>query len=389
MNTLEIIFIASIAILFYTYIGYGILIRIISLFRKPIIITEMDDHDLPNIAHIVASYNEGDIIEEKILNSLSLDYPKDKLKTILVTDGSNDNSAEIIKKYPGIIHFHRSERAGKLAAVNRVIRELGEPIVVFSDANAMLSIQSLRKMAGHFQNNRVGAVAGEKIVLNDQTADAASAGEGIYWKYESWLKKMDYKINTVVGAAGELFAVRRHLYQSPEKDVLIEDFITSMHIAKEGYIVAYEPEAKAVENASFSVTEEAKRKIRISAGGLQAVIRLYELLNPFRFGMLSFQYISHRVLRWTLAPMALFTVFWSNIILAKHGHPFYDFTMFLQVSFYLLALIGYYLESQKLKIKVFFVPFYFIFMNACVYLGAARLMKGNTQVTWEKALRKS
>lgn len=336
---MEALFFIALGILVYTYFGYGLVAKLITLFIKQEELPTLSDEDLPEITHIIAAYNEGSILTQKIENSTSLNYPAHKLTTIFVTDGSTDGSESMIQSDNRLISYHVPTRGGKLAAVNRVMSNVETGITVFSDANAMLNRDALRNMAHHFQNNLVGAVAGEKVVQTDATDDATSAGEGFYWKYESWLKKLDYQLYSVVGAAGELFAIRTHLYESPQANMLIEDFITSMKVAKKGYRVAYAPDAIASETSSASISEEIKRKIRISAGGLQAVVVLRSLLNPFRYGWLSFQYISHRVLRWTLAPLSLIVVLLSNIYLINTGSVFYESVLFLQILFYAHFLI--------------------------------------------------
>ncbi len=162
----------------------------------------------------------------------------------------------------------------------------------------------------------------------------------------------------------------------------------TMEIAAEGYKVVYEPEAYAIEGPSDNITEEFKRKKRIAAGGWQAVYRLKRVLNPFKYGWLSFQYISHRVLRWTLAPFSLPLILLLNIYLSvANNSEFYNYLLFLQILFYSLALIGWVLEQRKLKLKVFFVPFYFCFMNYAVFAGLFNLLKGQQSVVWEKAKR--
>ncbi len=385
---MEFLFIISLAILAYTYVGYGLVVKFLTLFAKKVSLPKLEDEDLPEITHIIAAYNEEEILEEKINNCISLNYPSSKVKTIIVTDGSTDRSADMVKSAMGVINYHSEKRAGKLAAVNRVIKDVTSGIMVFSDANAMLNDAALRNIAHHFQNNMVGAVAGEKMVKSDDADDATSSGEGLYWKYESWLKKMDYQLNSVVGAAGELFAIRTHLYECPNSDMLIEDFITSITVAKKGYRVAYAPEAIASESSSVSISEEVKRKVRISAGGLQAVMFFRSLLNPFRYGLLSFQYVSHRVLRWTLAPLCLITALISNIFLLSSSMVVYEVLFLLQTFFYVLSTAGYYFKQHKIKIKIAFVPFYFSFMNLSVFMGLFRLLSGNYAVTWEKAIRK-
>ena len=221
-----------------------------------------------------------------------------------------------------------------------------------------------------------------------QDKDAAnSAGEGFYWKYESTLKRWDSEFHSVVGAAGELFSIRTELYESVPSNTVIEDFVMTLQIAMDGYKVVYEPDAYAVEGSSASVQEELKRKIRIAAGGFQAIQRLSPLLNIFKYGWLSFQYISHRVLRWTITPLALILTFITNIPLALNSEPIFKWLMIGQILFYTLAFIGYLLEKRQLKMKAFFIPYYFCVMNYAVIRGFGRFMKGSQSVVWEKAKR--
>jgi len=191
----------------------------------------------------------------------------------------------------------------------------------------------------------------------------------------------------VVGAAGELFSLRTELFEAVKKDTIIEDFYMTLRIAQKGYQVVYEPDAFAAEHSSASVKEELKRKIRIAAGGIQAIVRLASLLNIFRYGVLSFQYISHRVLRWTLAPLALPIILITNFILAMGGSPIYQFILGCQIMFYLMAILGYILETKKIKLKAFFVPYYFCIMNYAVYRGFFRYLGDNQSVMWERSKR--
>lgn len=388
METIEIIFWLSLGILFYTYIGYGLVAYVLTKLKHGTRLEDLETSDLPDVTHVIAAYNEEDLIEDKIINCYELDYPKSKIKTIIVADGSTDKTTEIIKKYPWVKLYFSPERNGKLAAVDRVMKDVQSPITVFSDANSMINSAGMRKMVRHFQLNTVGAVAGEKVVINEEKEDAASAGEGIYWKYESFLKKLDYQLHSVVGAAGELFAVRTHLFETPEKNALIEDFLITMNITAKGYRVAYEPEAKAKEYASANIGEEMKRKVRISAGGLQSVWILKSLLNPFKYGLLTFQYVSHRAIRWTLAPVALMLMLVTNAFLLESSIVIYALVFIGQVTFYALSIAGYYSENRKLKIKALFVPFYFTFMNVSIYMGLFKLMTGAFSVKWEKAGRR-
>ncbi len=358
-------------------------------FKEPVIPA---DKDLPDVTFVVAAYNEQDWIIDKIENCLEFDYPKDKITFLFVTDGSSDQTPVLIEKYQypaDVKHvlYHEDARRGKIAAVERIMEFVKTPIVIYTDANTVVNKKAIKNIVRHYQNPQVGAVAGEKRISLDDKDAANSAGEGIYWKYESKLKEWDSELYSVVGAAGELFSLRTELYQAVPEDTIIEDFYMTLKIAAKGNLVRYEPKAYAVENSSASVGEELKRKIRIAAGGIQAIMRLLPLLNPFKHGVLTFQYVSHRVLRWTLAPLALPIIFVVNAILAMSGNPFYKFVFACQLIFYISALIGWLFERRKLKFKAFFVPYYFCIMNYAVYRGFFRIINGKQSVVWEKAKR--
>ncbi len=284
--------------------------------------------------------------------------------------------------------YFKPERMGKSAAVTRAMSFVTSPIVVFTDANTMLNKESVLEIVRMFENKKVGCVAGEKRVVGNK-ADEASSTEGIYWKYESKLKELDYRLYSAVGAAGELFALRRELFEPLPDDTLLDDFVLSMKIAMNGHVIAYCKDAYAIEEASAGMKEEGKRKVRIAAGGLQSIIRLKPLLNIFRYGTLSWQYTSHRVLRWSVTPLFLFLLFPLNIILCIfEPHSVLYFTIFaLQVLFYLSALLGYYGALKGIKSKLLYISYYFVFMNINVFKGIGYLCKNKGRGTWEKAKR--
>jgi len=378
-------------VVFYTYIGYGLLLwllnRLKSIFSKPA--ARQYGHGFePEVALVIAAYNEEDYIEDKIKNTLALDYPVEKLGIYFITDGSNDRTPGIIQQYPRFTLLHEAARRGKAAAMNRAMNYIREPFVVFCDANTVLNTACIKEMVKFYADPAVGAVAGEKKIYQPRQAKAASAGEGLYWKYESFLKKQDSDFYTVVGAAGELFSVRSALYQPIEEGVLIEDFVLSLRIAQKGYLVKYAPAAYAEEVSSASIKDEQKRKIRISAGGFQAMYMLAGLLNIFKYGTLSFQYISHRVLRWSVTPLCLLLLLPLNGILVLQGAGvLYNTILLLQLFFYLLGLSGWFFANRDIKIKALYVPYYFLFMNISVIWGFKRFLKGQQSVLWEKAAR--
>lgn len=393
MTALKITFWILLFIVFYAYIGYGILLFILIKIKRMAgrSKAEFKTGYEPEVTLFIAAYNEKDFVAEKLKNSLELDYPREKLHMVWVTDGSDDGTPDVLKQYQGIEVYHLPQRSGKIGAMNRGMQFVKTPVVVFCDANTMLGRESIRRIVRLFSDPKVGCVSGEKRIFSKEKDSAAGAGEGLYWKYESTLKKWDAELYSVVGAAGELFAIRTELYQEVERDTLLDDFIISLRVAQKGYTIQYDPEAYAIETASANVKEELKRKIRISAGGIQSVIRLRSLLNFFRYGTLSFQYISHRVLRWTLAPLSLLLMLVAGLILALHEGIFnfglYSIIFWLQVAFYIAALVGWYLENRSIRVKLLFVPYYFFIMNLSVFLGFKRYLKRTQSVNWERAKR--
>lgn len=394
MKTLVIIFWILAGIVVYTYIGYGIILYAIVKIRRILGLNKKKMADLsfePPVTLFIAAYNEKDYVAAKMKNSLELDYPKDKLTILWVTDGSDDGTNQVLAGYKEATVLHDPARNGKIGAMNRGMKLVTTPIVIFSDANTMLGRESVKRIVRLFNDEKVGCVSGEKRIQDKDADTASGSGEGLYWKYESALKKWDAELYSVVGAAGELFAIRTALYQEVEKDTLLDDFVISLRVAQKGYTIQYDPEAYAIESASANVKEELKRKIRISAGGIQSVVRLRSLLNIFKYGKLSFQYISHRVLRWTITPLCLLLLIPTGWLLAVEeglfDWGFYSTLFWLQVLFYIAALTGWFLENRSTRIKLLFVPYYFFIMNLSVFLGLRRYLKGNQSVNWERAKR--
>lgn len=392
MLTLEIIFWVSLFIIFYTYLGYGILlyflVKIKEMFQ-PARVLNMSNDEAPEITLLIAAYNEELVIHEKMKNTLALQYPKGKFKICWVTDGSNDRTNELLAEYPEATVLFNPARQGKTAALNRAVPLIDTPIIVFTDANTMLNPEAILEIATCFQNPRVGCVAGEKRVSFEETAGAASSGEGIYWKYESKLKQLDGRLYSAMGAAGELFAIRKTLFEPMSQDTLLDDFILSLRMVQQGHLIAYCDKAYAVEGGSASMKDEKKRKVRIAAGGVQSIWRLRSLLNPFKYGVIAFQFISHRVLRWSLTPILLFLLLPINAILAFTPYQplIYKILLGAQLLFYLAGMWGYYLSTKEIKNKLLYIPYYFLFMNLNVLEGFSYLYKKQGSGVWEKSKR--
>lgn len=388
---LKFLFWFSLFIIFYSYLGYGLLIfffvKLKRIFSKNK--TQPDTTGFePDVTLVICAYNEAGFMERKILNSLDVDYPAEKLKFIFITDGSDDGTADIIQQYPRIQWLHQPERKGKVAAMNRAMTQVHTPYVIFSDANTLLNRGCIRNTIKHYADPAVGGVAGEKKIFSREKDRAAGAGEGLYWKYESLLKKLDSEFYTVVGAAGELFSVQSGLFRRLAENVILDDFVQSLQICADGYVFRYEPNAYATESASVSIKEEQKRKIRISAGAFQAMAILKDLFNVIKYPVLSFQFISHRVLRWTLCPVCLFFLFVSNgWLICQAGDVFFYVFFVAQLLFYALAWTGWICAGRNLRIKVFYIPYYFTFMNLSVFLGFYRFLKNRQTVYWEKSVR--
>ncbi len=391
MDWLRIFLWISMGIVIYTYIGYGLLIYclvLIKRFKFSRIPNKVSFYE-PMVSFVIPCFNEADILENKIANCRLLDYPSDKLHIIFVTDGSTDHFKEVLKKYPDILLLHEDIRAGKTAAENRAMYFVKTPIVIFSDANTNVNSEAIRNMVKHFANQQIGCVSGEKRILKNKSDKASTAGEGMYWKYESILKKLDSAFNCSVGATGELVAFKSSLYTNLPSDTILDDFMQSMQIAAAGYKIIYEPAAFTTETASLTVKEELKRKIRIATGSWQSMQRLAGILKFRKTPLLFFQFISHKVLRWTVSPMLIVTIFLASINLSMEGSWFYDLLCYLQIFFYLAAFSGYLLENKKTRFTILFVPYYFCMMNYAAIIGFKNFLSTKQTGIWEKAVRKS
>ena len=367
------------AIVVYTYIGYGIVLYLLVFIKrlatkaKPL--ADISDDCLPEVTLMVCAYNEEDIIAEKMANTHLLDYPADRLHLVWVTDGSTDNTNTLLSAYPEVEIVYSPERRGKAAALKHGIKEVKTEIVMMTDANTMLNPGAVREIVRLMQDPKVGCVSGEKKVMAKSDSDEAAQGEGLYWKYESTLKRLDGELYSAMGAAGELCVIRRQLMTDIPDDTLLDDFIISMEIVRTGYKIAYTSKAYAMEYGSADLHEESKRKRRIAAGGLQSCWRLRSLMNPLRYPVVAFQFVSHRVLRWTITPVCLFALIPLNTIIVLSGEGIiYTVIWVLQILFYASAAAG--LRISK----------YFVFMNLNVFRGMAYLFN-NTSGMWEKAKR--
>jgi len=390
--TLKVLFWIFLLIIVYAYLVYTILLLILALIKHLIIKNQSYSEDYePEVTLFIPAYNEIECIEQKINNSFQLDYPPDKIRFLWVTDGSNDGSPALLQQYKNVEVLHQDKRLGKINAMNRGMKYIKTPIVIFSDANTDLNKEAIREIVRLFSNKKVGCVAGEKRIYVDEKEKAVSAGEGIYWLYESFIKRIESSLGSALGAVGELFAIRTELYKEVEEDTILDDFIISMRVAKEGNMIKYAPDAYASERASFSIKEELKRKIRIASGGFQSLKRISGLLNVFKYGLLSLQFFSHKVLRWTLVPFSFIIVFITNlfiILVLPYTEQFYTIALTIQIVFYFIALLGSVLKDYKIRLKFLFIPYYLFVMNYSIIVGMIRFFTRKQSAIWEKARRR-
>jgi len=408
----KICFFVSLFLIFYTFLGYPILVLIISrierlkykikvpkdsgkIYLNPKIagynvLNEKFDKDFyPAVSVIIAAYNEEKFIKNKLQNILELDYPADKIEYIFVTDGSTDDTNEIIKSYlenfPNIKLLYKPERKGKLEAIMRAIPISKGEIIVFSDANAYYNKEAIKFLVRHFQFPRVGCVAGEKRVISK---NKEKTGEGLYWKYESFLKKLDSELYSVAGAAGEIFAIRKSIISEIPSNVILDDFFISINAALKGYRVVYEPNAQSFEMPSKSFIEDFKRRLRISRGGIQSIFILKDILNIKLYKFFSFQVISHRFLRWTLTPISLPIFYFTNYYLfLNQKEVFFTILFYFQTIVYLLGIIGFLLETFNKKVFIFHLIFSFMLMNFASFISIVTYPFIKKSSIWKKVER--
>jgi cellulose synthase/poly-beta-1,6-N-acetylglucosamine synthase-like glycosyltransferase len=381
-------------LVFYTYLGYGMLLWLLVKLKHIVrgkaerMALPTNDAELPVVTFMVCAYNEQDIVDMKMKDIYQLDYPKDKLHITWVTDGSSDDTNNCLKAYPDVEIIFTPERKGKTAALNHGLSMVKSEITVMTDANTMVNKGAIKEIVRLMQDPKVACVAGEKRVMARHEGQAAAEGEGLYWKYESALKHMDSELYSAMGAAGELNAIRTALYEPMPENALLDDFVMSMEMVDKGYKIAYTHDAYAMEYGSDDLQEESKRKRRIAAGGLQSSWWLRRMMNPFRKPIVAFQFVSHRVLRWSITPFALMALIPLNValVMMKAG-TIYTASWILQILFYLSAFLGYLLEQKGRRSKLLYVPYYFLFMNMNVFAGIPYLYSHRERGTWEKAKR--
>jgi cellulose synthase/poly-beta-1,6-N-acetylglucosamine synthase-like glycosyltransferase len=382
MHIAEIIWWVSFGIVIYAYIGYALILAVLNRIN-PNYKTATKALVVPPVTVIIPAYNEKKNLVHKVVNTLQADYPSDKLNIIVITDGSDDGSESLTFADNRVLHIHGKERLGKSEAINRAVSIAQTEILFITDANTDLNKEALALMVEKYSNQNVGGVSGEKRILKTEGSSVGS--EGLYWKYESFLKREGARFYSIVGAAGELFSFKKSLFIPLSQDTILDDFVLSLQIVKQGKVIAYEPDAFAIEEPSKTIADEFVRKVRISSGVWQSLSRMKFLFSPWSNPVLFFQFFSHRFLRWTIAPLSMIVLFFFSFYLLDI--LFFKIMFFLQILFYLFAIIGFAFRNNHKIPSLLFIPFYYCMMNVSVAAGLIRYVRGKHSVFWLKAAR--
>jgi len=379
-TALQVFFWASVGLIAYVYFGYPALLFLLSRWRKVQSPLRRDDFEEPTVSLIIAAHNEEQVIAQKLENSLVLDYARDKLEIIVVSDGSTDLTPKIVRDYrdQNVLLVDLPQNVGKACAQNEAVKETSGDILLFTDANVSLQQDAIRRLVRHFQDDAVGCVIG-RVTYTNEAETGVSQAEGIYWRYELFLRHKESRIGNLVAGSGPIMAVRHCIFESLDPGIS-EDFVLPMKAAIKGYRTVYEPEAVSEERL-FQVTAQdmLKTRIRTTTLDTRSVFLCRAILNPFRYPLHSWGLISHKILRWKI-PYFLIVLFIVNLLLADH--PLYRLTMALQMVFYALAVVGYLWQEKGKPPRVLGIPFSFCLVNLAALVGVALFVLGKKAGQW-------
>ena len=363
--------------IFYIYLGYPVLVVLGGLIRNKRI--KKGDYQ-PHVTLLIAAYNEEDSINATIKNKLELDYPKDKLEIIVVSDGSTDGTDAILRKYKqqGVKLLRQEPRAGKTVALNMAVPNAKGEILVFSDANSLYASDALRHLVQNFHDEEVGYVTGKMIYLNP---NGFPIGDGCtaYMKYENFLRSLETKLGSIVGVDGGIDAIRKKLYQPMNLDQL-PDFVLPLKVVEQGYRVVYEPKATLRESALNSSIDEYRMRVRVSLRALWALKDMRVLLDIRRYKLFSWQLFSHKILRYNCF-FFLIGLYLSNLFLWSYSTP-YKIFLLAQNFFYLCAFIALFLQKQGKDVGILYLPYFFSLINVASSHAFAKFILRKKQTIW-------
>lgn len=378
------VFFISLALLFYTYIGYPLLVYLISvIFPKKVKSGEFS----PKVTILITAYNEELSIAQKLENTLEIDYPKEKLEILVASDGSTDRTDDIVKSFAerGVRLFRQEGRVGKTITQNNAVAEATGEIILFSDATTNYQANVLREILPNFADETVGCVAGKLVYVDDSQSNVGKGAKS-YWNYETFLKQSESDACSLIGASGCLYAVRKSAYQ-PMYAEACSDFLICTVVYRQGLRSIYEPNAVCFEVTNQKTDKEMKMRTRVILQTFTDLWRNREMLNPFKSGFYAVELVSHKVLRYAV-PFFLVTALISSAILA-YSNWFYEVLFLTQIAFYLVALLGWILERTVGKIGVFAIPHYFVLANLASVLGFYKFLRGERFASWEPIREKS
>jgi cellulose synthase/poly-beta-1,6-N-acetylglucosamine synthase-like glycosyltransferase len=365
------------------YVFFGIIIILLS---KIINKSHRTAEITPTVSFIVAAFNEEKIIRQKINNDLNLDYPKENLEIIIVSDGSSDSTPDIVKEFQdyGVISLHQSKREGKTAALNRAVLSAKNDILIFSDANSMFRKDAIKKLVRHFADNQIGGVCGRKSVLSNSKRKA-SDGDSLFWKYESALKQAESHLGSIPTADGEIFALKKNHYKSINPQIINDDMAITLNILNQNKRVIYDHEAITEEEASITFKDDFNVKSRMVYGGIQILSLYKNRLNPFS-SLFALQFFFHKTLRYFM--WLLLVLIFILTLSCFNQNIFFKVFLGAQMSFYLLALMGKSLERTDHHFKIFYFPYYYCNVNIAAFTGFLFFLKQQSTVEiWKKAKR--
>lgn len=382
---MEWVFWLCIAGVLYAYVAYPLILFACSrLLARPATHVATDENKaLPSVTLLIAAHNEESVIEDRIRNALLLDYPREKLDILIASDGSTDRTAAIVRHYStqGVRLVDHLNRRGKASVLNSAMKELTSEIVLFSDANTFTDTAAIRSLVRWFANPRIGAACGRLILVDPLSGKNV---DGMYWKYETFLKRCESRLGALLGSNGAIYAIRRDLYRPIPEQTIVDDFVIPLLIKlRSGHDIIYDPDATAHEESAPDISSEFRRRARIGAGGWQAIGILWRLLNPTR-GWIAFTFLSHKLLRW-LCPFFLLLALPLNIALL--GKPLYQVMFALQLILYLTALIGASIPATLPLSRFFRLSYMFVAMNAALFVGFLRWITGAQGGTWNRTRR--
>ena len=384
---MELLFWLSIILVGYSYLIYPLILSILSRLSRERLSYSDDDligDDLPSVAIIIAAFNEESEIIRRIENLNEIDYPFEKYTIYIGSDGSTDLTNSLVNsiKCDNLKFYAFDERRGKASVLNDLCSRAQEEIYIFSDANTMFEKTAVKELVSNFNKENIGGVCGELRLLSNTNSNNQ---DGVYWKYEKYIKRKEGEIKGLLGANGAIYAIRSELYKPIPSNTIVDDFMVAINVVLQGYDLAYEPAAIANEYVPDDVVQEFYRRVRIGVGNYQAFFRLPQFLNPLYKGTYFFTYFSHKVLRW-FSPHLMILCFVANLFLLNDGLLF-QFTFIVQILLYLITVIAIsksLIDKLPSSIKLLI---YFIAMNAAFLIGFLKYLKKNINPAWERTAR--